>query len=81
MAELDVPELSRNRSTKLRRSLCAQRATIVDPLVEFKFAFEKCGYFCGYTPSKKCEIVGSIHSLRKFGGTCNTLIMGDIEQF
>jgi len=46
-----------------------------------KVVFEKCGDFCGYTPSKKCEIVGSTHSLRKFGGACNTLIMGDIEQF
>lgn len=42
---------------------------------------EKCGYFCGYTPSKRCEILGSTHSLRKFDGVCNALIMGDIEQF
>ena len=39
-----------------------------------------CGDFCGYTPSKKREIVGSTHSLRKFDGVCKALIMGDIEQ-
>jgi len=44
------------------------------------FAPNRCGDFCGYTPSKRCEMVGSTHNLPRIACVCKLLKVGDIEQ-
>jgi len=80
MVALDVPELPRNYSTKLRFQLAHHRRFVSSSWCS-KIAFEKCRDFCGYTPSKKREIVGSTDSQKKICDSCKSLILGNIEQF
>lgn len=42
------------------------------------FTPNHCGDFCGYTPSKKREIVGSTHNFLQIVRVCNLLKAGNI---